>query len=105
MNVKCLIVKDWTIFTIFTIHNIKFQVGEGVGGLRSGQPLLKYFLKCLLNDKGKPQKHLSFEKIRFLNIIHIRLGHNCTLNSDLFRCNLIASLNCSCRLLEDAYHL
>lgn len=61
MNVKCLIVKDWTIFTIFTIHNIKFQMGEG-GGVRSGQPLLKYFLKCLLNDMGKPQKHLSLRK-------------------------------------------
>lgn len=62
MNVKCLIVKDWTIFTIFTIHNITFQMGDGGGGVGSGQPLLKYFLKCLLNDMGKPQKHLSLRK-------------------------------------------
>lgn len=40
MNAKCLIVKDWSIFTIFTILNSKW--GRGV---RSGQPLLKYFLK------------------------------------------------------------
>lgn len=36
MNVKCLIVKDWTIFTIFTIHNITFQMGEGGGGWEAG---------------------------------------------------------------------
>lgn len=33
---------------------------------------------------------------RFLNIIHTRLRHNCALNSDLFRCNIINSPLCSC---------
>lgn len=59
---------------------------------------------CLYNDMVKPQKYLSFGK-RFINIIHTRLRHNCILNSDLFRCNLIDSPNCSCGFVEDAYHL
>lgn len=41
---------------------------------------------------------------RFLNIIHTRLRHNCALNNDLFRCNIINSPLCSCGKLEDTYH-
>lgn len=41
---------------------------------------------------------------RFFNIIHTRLRHNCVLNSDLFRCNIINSPLCSCGKLEDTYH-
>ena len=40
-----------------------------------------------------------------MNIIHTRLRHNSILKSDLYRCNIITSPNCSCGLLEDAYHL
>ena len=41
---------------------------------------------------------------RFLNIIHTKLRHNCALNNDLFRCNIINSPLCSCGKLEDTYH-
>lgn len=41
---------------------------------------------------------------RFLNIIHTRLRHNCALNNDLFRCNIINSPLCSCGKLADTYH-
>lgn len=51
MNVKCLIVKDWTIFTIFTIHNIKFQMGEGGGEKRATS--IKIFFKMFIKWYGK----------------------------------------------------
>ena len=38
------------------------------------------------------------------NIIHTRLRHNCVLNIDLFRCNIIDSPLCSCGKPEDTYH-
>lgn len=47
MDVKCLIVKDWTIFTIFTIHNIKFQMGEGGGGEKRATSI-KIFFKMFI---------------------------------------------------------
>jgi hypothetical protein len=42
--------------------------------------------------------------IRRLNIIHTRLRHNCILNKDLFRCNIINSPLCTCGKIEDDYH-
>jgi hypothetical protein len=41
---------------------------------------------------------------RRLNILHTRLGHNCILNKDLFRCNIINSPLCTCGKIEDEYH-
>ena len=41
---------------------------------------------------------------RYWNIIHTRLRHNCVLNIDLFRCNIIDSPLCSCGKPEDTYH-
>ena len=38
------------------------------------------------------------------NIIHTRLRHNCVLNIDLLRCNIIDSPLCSCGKAEDTYH-
>jgi hypothetical protein len=32
------------------------------------------------------------------------LRHNCVLNKDLFRCNIINSSLCTCDKIEDAYH-
>ena len=42
--------------------------------------------------------------IRRLNILHTRLRHNCILNKDLFRCNIINSPLCTCGKIEDEYH-
>ena len=41
---------------------------------------------------------------RYTNIIHTKLRHNCALNSDLFRCNIIDSPLCSCGKAEYTYH-
>ena len=41
---------------------------------------------------------------RYTNIIHTKLRHNCALNSDLFRFNIINSPLCSCGKVEDTYH-
>ena len=41
---------------------------------------------------------------RYTNIIHTKLRHNCALNSDLFRCNIIDSPLGSCGKAEDTYH-
>ena len=41
---------------------------------------------------------------RYTNVIHTKLRHNCALNSDLFRCNIIDSPLCSCGKAEDTYH-
>ena len=65
---------------------------------------IKSFKKCLQSTVENPPRYFSFGK-RFFNIIHTRLRHNCILNSDLFRCNLVDNPNCSCGLTEDAYHL
>lgn len=41
---------------------------------------------------------------RKLNIIHTKLRHNCILNYDLHKINIIESSNCRCESPEDAYH-
>ena len=48
-------------------------------------------------------QYFSFGE-RHLNIIHTRLRHNCILNKDLFRCNIIGSPLCTCGSVEDDYH-
>lgn len=40
---------------------------------------------------------------RSTNILHTRLRHNCALNIDLHRCNIILSPLCSCGMIEDAH--
>ena len=65
---------------------------------------LNIFKKSLQSNYTKPPKYFSFGK-RFLNIIHTKLRHNCVLNCDLYRCNIIANPMCSCGSLEDAHHL
>ena len=53
----------------------------------------------------KPTRPLYFSHgERYWNIIHTRLRHNCVLNIDLFRCNIIDSPLCSCGKPEDTYH-
>lgn len=41
---------------------------------------------------------------RFYNIIHTKLRHNCILNCDFFRYNIIESPSCTCGKVEDTYH-
>lgn len=41
---------------------------------------------------------------RSTNIIHTRLRHNCELNIDLHRCNIISSPLCSCGMIKDTHH-
>ena len=38
------------------------------------------------------------------NILHTRLRHNCVLNADLHRCNIISSPLCSCGKVENTHH-
>ena len=40
---------------------------------------------------------------RYTNIIHTKLRHNCALNSDLYRCNIIDSPLCSCGKAKDSF--
>lgn len=66
--------------------------------------------KYMFLSKMKMYLHVELDLIfftygdRFLNIIHTKLRHNCALNNDLFRCNIINSPLCSCGKLEDTYH-
>ena len=39
-----------------------------------------------------------------LNIIHTKVRHNCILNYDLYRKNIVVTPDCSCGKQEDAYH-
>jgi hypothetical protein len=56
---------------------------------------LKRFLKVVIH------KHLNTKAV---NIIHTKLRHNCLLNYDLHRRNIIDSHDCDCGMKEDTYH-
>lgn len=62
------------------------------------------FKSSIQLNQIKPPSYFCFGKRR-LNIIHTKLRHNCILNFDLFRKNIIESPNCQCGLPEDSYHL
>ena len=64
---------------------------------------LKTFKNNLHLPKSLPPSYFSHGE-RYWNVIHTRLRHNCVLNKDLFRCNIIDSPLCSCGKTEDAYH-
>ena len=57
-------------------------------------------------DTTAHQSRAQFYSIgdRYTNIIYTKLSHNCALNSDLFRCNIIDSPLGSCGKAEDTYH-
>lgn len=59
--------------------------------------------KDILNINKSPPSYFSFGD-RFYNIIHTKLRHNCILNCDLFRYNIIDSPLCTCGKVEDTYH-
>lgn len=59
--------------------------------------------KDILNINKSPPSYFSFGD-RFYNIIHTKLRHNCILNCDLFRYNIIESPSCTCGKVEDTYH-
>lgn len=59
--------------------------------------------KDILNINKSPPSYFSFGD-RFYNIIHTKLRHNCILNCDLFRYNIIDSPSCTCGKVEDTYH-
>lgn len=59
--------------------------------------------KDILNINKSPPSYFSFGD-RFYNIIHTKLRHNCILNCDLFRYNIIESPSCTCEKVEDTYH-
>ena len=61
------------------------------------------FKRKLSNNNDKPPKYFSYGK-RYLNILHTKLRHNCILNNDLYRCNIISNPNCSCGMKEDSHH-
>ena len=50
-----------------------------------------------------PLSFFSFGK-RYPNIIHTKLRHNCILNSDLYKRNILNSPQFSCGKQEDTYH-
>ena len=64
---------------------------------------LNSFKNSFKNSKNAPPSYFSHGE-RYWNIVHTRLRHNCVLNKDLFRCNIIDSPLCSCGKPEDAYH-
>ena len=49
----------------------------------------------------RPNYHLVQRWKRRNNVLHTRLRHNCALNIDLYRCNIISSPSCSCGKVED----
>ena len=62
------------------------------------------FMKKVNNTKqNSPPVYFACGNRR-LNILHTRLRHNCILNKDLFRCNIINSPLCTCGKIEDEYH-
>ena len=64
---------------------------------------IKEFKRNINTIHRKPPPYFSFGK-RYINIIHTKLRHNCILNNDLYRRNIIESPLCSCGLVEDSYH-
>lgn len=59
---------------------------------------LRAFIKII-----NPPTYFSFGK-RYTNILHTKLRHNCLLNNDLCKRNIINSPLCSCGKYEDVYH-
>ena len=64
---------------------------------------LNIFKKRINKNSPKPSSYFSVEN-RKINIIHTKLRHNCILNKDLFRRNIIGSPLCYCGQIEDSYH-
>ena len=74
----------FAIFTFFCINSIHFH-------------------DTFMSNIPKPPNYFSAGN-RKINIIHTKLRHNCILNNDLFRRNVIGSLLCSCGQVENSYH-
>ena len=64
---------------------------------------LTIFKKHINRNIPKPPNYFSAGN-RKINIIHTKLRHNCILNNDLFRRNIIGSPLCSCGQVENSYH-
>ena len=71
---------------------------------RNLQSMSKFKSK-ISNKKSRsaPPSYFDYGNRR-LNVLQTRLRHNCVLNNDLFRCNLISSPLCTCGKVEDTYH-
>ena len=71
-------------------------------------PSLKTFSQKIIShvneiNNNHPPEYFSHGD-RTLNILHTKLRHNCILNCDLHRYNIIDSPLCTCGKIEDTYH-
>lgn len=80
-------VKQWNL--------LKEEVREAIS--------INSFRKNLETKVKSPPSFFSFGK-RYTNIIHTKLRHNCILNYDLCKRNILNSPQCSCGKQEDTYH-
>ena len=80
-------INQWNSLSITTRNSISFSS----------------FKNNIHKKPADPPSYFSHGNRR-LNIIHTKLRHNCILNYDLYRRNIIESPNCSCGTPEDPYH-
>ena len=71
-------------------------------------PSLKSFSQKIIShvneiNNNHPPAYFSHGD-RTLNILHTKLRHNCILNCELHRYNIIDSPYCTCGKIEDTYH-
>lgn len=87
--------KSFVPDTIRKWNSLKLEVREATS--------LNIFKKNITESIPQPPTYFSFGK-RTINILHTKLRHNCILNYDLYRRNIIEPPNCICGQREDVYH-
>ena len=95
-NADCKFLRN-NLFLVWLISGVFLQIEAREAAS------LNIFKKHINKNIPKSPTYFSAGN-RKINIIHTKLRHNCILNNDLFRRNIIGSPLCSCGQVENSYN-